>query len=198
MCSKYAVQRFYSGFFCFTENNVDVSSPKLKTNIMKNLKRILLLVTLIVMVSQISFANNGNDQNKTTTTKKAKVSKVYVVVKSASATKKFMDNYGFELKKDLAAKGIEADYAILSGKFPNAMYQIAIDNGADHIVFINQTKQFNIDGKTNVGGMFEVKSFSLTDYSWTIISNSIKMNVQFNKSIKSANDRIIESFLNKI
>ena len=165
---------------------------------MKNLKRILLLVTLIVMVSQISFANNDNDKLKTSTKENVKVSKVYVVVKSATATKRFMENYGTALKKDLAEKGIEADYAILSGKFPNAMYQIAIDNGADHIVFINQTKQFNIDGKTNVGGMFEVKSFSLTNYSWTIISNNIKMNVQFNNSIKSANDRIIESFLNRI
>ncbi len=165
---------------------------------MKNLKRILLLVTLIVMVSQISFANNGNDKNKTTTKETTKTSKVYVVVKSASATKKFMEHYGTALKNDLADKGIEADYAILTGKFPNAMYQIAMDNGADHIVFINQIKQFNIDGKTNVGGMFEVKSFNLKDYSWTIISNDIKMNVQFNKSIKSANDRIIESFLNKI
>jgi len=165
---------------------------------MKNLKRILLLVTLLVMVSQISFANNSNDKNKTTTTEDTKVSKVYVVVKSATATKKFMEHYGTTLKKDLADKGIDADYAILSGRFPNAMYQIAMDNGADHIVFINQTRQHSIDGKTNVGGTFEVKSFSLKDYSWTIISSNIKMNVQFNKSIKSANDRIIESFLNKI
>ena len=165
---------------------------------MKNLKRILLLVTLLVMVSQISFANNDKDKNKTTTIENIKVSKVYVVVKSARATKKFMENYGTVLKKDLAVKGIEADYAILSGKFPNAMYQIAMDNGADHIVFINQTRQHNIDGKTNVGGTFEVKSFSLKDYSWTIISSNIKMNVQFDESIKSANDRIIESFLNTI
>jgi hypothetical protein len=162
---------------------------------MKNLKRILLLVTLIVMVSQISFANNDKDKIKATTTENTKV---YVVVKSATATKKFMENYGTALKNDLADSGIDADYAILSGKFPNAMYQIAIDNGADHIVFINQTKQHNIDGKTNVGGTFEVKSFSLSDYSWTILLNDIKMNVQFNKSIESANDRIIESFLDKI
>ncbi len=164
---------------------------------MKNLKRILLLATLIVMVSQISFANTGNDKTNPSTTE-TKVSKVYVVVKSASATKKFMEHYGSALKKELATQGIEADYAILSGKFPNAMYQIAIDNGADHIVFINQTKQHNIDGKTNVGGTFEVKSFSLEDYSWTVISSSIMMNVQFDKSIKSANNKIIESFLNKI
>lgn len=165
---------------------------------MKNVKRILLLATLTVMVSQISFANTGNDKIKTSTTNETKVSKVYVVVKSASATKKFMENYGSELKKELESKGIEADYAILSGKFPNAMYQIALDNGAEHIMFVNQTKQHNIDGKTNVGGTFEVKSFSLKDYSWTIISSSIMMNVQFNKSIKIANNRIIESFLNKI
>lgn len=172
--------------------------PNLKTNIMKNLKRILLLVTLLVMVSQISFANNDSDKTKTTATENSKVSKVYVVVKSAMATKKFMEHYGTQLKNELADKGIEAEYAILTGKFPNAMYQIALDKGADHIVFINQVKQFNIDGKTNVGGMYEVKSFSLKDYSWTIISSNIKMNVQFNKSIKSANDRIIESFLNRI
>jgi hypothetical protein len=172
--------------------------PNLKTDIMKNLKRILLLVTLCLMASQISFANNDKDKTKTTTTENAKVSKVYVVVKSATVTKKFMDHYGSELKDDLAEKGIKAEYALLTGKFPNAMYQIAMDNGADHIVFINQVRQFNIDGKTNVGGMFEVKSFDLKNYSWTIISNDIKMNVQFNKSIKSANDRIIESFLSKI
>jgi len=169
--------------------------PNLKTSTMKNLKRFLLLITLLLVVNQISFANNDKENNQTTTTAKTKV---YVVVKSATTTKKFMDHYGTELKKDLANKGIESDYAILTGKFPNAMYQIAIDNGADHIVFINQTRQHSIDGKTNVGGTFEVKSFSLTDYSWTIITNNIKMNVQFNKSIKSANDKIIESFLNKI
>jgi len=165
---------------------------------MKNVKRILLLATLIVMVSQISFAKTSNDELNPSTTNDSKVSKVYLVVKSASSTKKFMENYGSELKKELAAKGIDADYAILSGKFPNAMYQIAIDNGADHIVFINQTKQHNIDGKTNVGGTYEVKSFSLKDYSWTVIANNITMNVQFDKSIKSANNKIIESFLNKI
>ena len=168
--------------------------PNLKTDNMKNVKRILLLATLIFMVSQISFAHNDNDKIKNET----KVSKVYVVVKSGETTNKFMDNYGSELKKELEAKGIKADYAILTGKFPNAMYQIAIDNGADHIVFVNQTKQYNIDGKTNVGGTFEVKAFSLKDYSWIVISNDIMMNVQFNKSIKSANNRIIESFLNKI
>jgi len=165
---------------------------------MKNVKRILLLALLIVMVSQISFANTGNDKIKTSTTNKTKVSKVYVVVKSTTTTKKFMENYGNEFKKELATKGIDSDYAILTGKFPNAMYQIAIDNGADHIVFINQIKQHNIDGKTNVGGTFEVKSFNLKDYSWTVISSKIMMNVQFDKSIKSANNRIIESFLNKI
>lgn len=165
---------------------------------MKNLKRILLLVALIFAACQVSFSNNDNDKTKTTVTENNKVSKVYVVVKSATVTQKFMDHYGNALKEDLAIKGIDADYAILSGKFPNAMYQIAMDNGADHIVFINQVRQFNIDGKTNVGGMFEVKVFDLKDYSWTILSNDIKMNVQFNKSIKSANDRIIESFLNKI
>jgi len=165
---------------------------------MKNLKRTLLLVALILVACQVSFSNNDNDKIKTTATENSKASKVYVVVKSATVTKKFMDHYGNALKEDLAIKGIDADYAILSGKFPNAMYQIAMDNGADHIVFINQVRQFNIDGKTNVGGMFEVKVFDLKDYSWTIISNDIKMNVQFNKSIKSANDRIIESFLNKI
>jgi len=172
--------------------------PNLKTDIMKNLKRILLLITLIVMASQISFAKNGNDNCERKTSDVVKISKVYVVVKSSTSAKKFMENYGVELKKDLATNGIEADYAILSGKFPNAMYQIAIDNGADHIVFINQTKQFNIDGETNVGSTFEVKSFCLKDYSWTVISNEIKMNVQFDKSIKNANNRIIESFLNKI
>lgn len=163
---------------------------------MKNLKRILLLVAMIVMASQISFAENTNPLNNDLDIKK--VAKVYVVVKSATATQRFMDHYGNSLKEDLKEKGIDADYAILSGKFPNAMYQIAIDNGADHIVFINQTRQFNIDGRTNVGGMFEVKVFDLKNYEWTIISNDIKMNVQYNKSIETANDRIIESFLNKI
>lgn len=168
---------------------------------MKNLKRIILLVSLIVMVSQISFANNGKDKattTKATTTEKTKVSKVYIVVKSATATHRFMENYGEEVKIKLKKQGIDADYAILNGKFPNAMYQIAIDNGADHIMYINQTRQFNIDGKTNVGGLFEVKAFSLIDYSWKEIANNIKMNVQFDKSIDTANDRIIESFLNKI
>jgi len=149
---------------------------------MKNLKRILLLVTLVVMATQVSFANNGNP--KTTNKEVAKSTKVYVVVKSASATQKFMDNYGNALKADLKEKGITSDFAILSGKFPNAMYQIALDNGADHIVFINQTRQFNIDGKTNVGGIYEVKAFNLKNYTWSIISSNIKMNVQFDKSNK--------------
>ncbi len=68
--------------------------PNLKTDIMKNVKRILLLATLIVMISQISFANTGNDKVNPSTTNETKVSKVYVVVKSATATKKFMENYG--------------------------------------------------------------------------------------------------------
>ena len=61
------------------------------------------------MASQISFANN----DKPTTLKEvSKASKVYVVVKSATATQKFMDNYGSALTKELAERGIDADYAI--------------------------------------------------------------------------------------
>ena len=167
--------------------------PNLKT--MKHVKRIILLISLIIIATQISFANDTHpityDSSISTT------SKVYVVVKSATATQRFMDHFGETLKKDLAKKGIESDYAILSGKFPNAMYQIALDNGADHIVFISQTQQFNIDGKTNVGGTFEVKAFNFKNYTWAIITKDIKMNVQYNKSIQTANDKIIESFLNK-
>ena len=161
---------------------------------MKNIIRIFILAALVFMVSQVAKANNGNDKIKT-----AKSSKVYVVLKAGEVTSQYMENYGSDIKNRFAQEGIEAEYAILTGKFPNAMYTIALNKGADHIVYINQTRQFNIDGKTNVGGFYEVKAFSLNgDYQWKSIEENIRMNVQFEKSIKTANDRIIESFLNKI
>lgn len=165
---------------------------------MKNILRMFIIAALVFMVSQVAEANNGRDKIKTskTTTRSAKV---YVVLKAGQATNQFMENFGSKIKDRFAKEGIDADYAILSGKFPNAMYTIAINKGADHIVYINQTRQFNIDGKTNVGGVYDVKAFSLTgDYQWKDIDNNVKMNVQFDRSINTANDRIIESFLNKI
>lgn len=165
---------------------------------MKNILRMFILIALVFMVSQVAEANNGKDKAKTSKTS-VKSSKVYVVLKAGQITSQFMENYGSKIKDRFAKEGIEADYAILQGKFPNAMYTIALNKGADHIVYINQTRQFNIDGKTNVGGLYEVKAFSLTgDYQWKNIENDIRMNVQFEKSISTANDRIIESFLNKI
>lgn len=163
---------------------------------MKNVLRIILVATLALMVSHVASANNGNDKTKPKAN--AKTSKVYVVLKSGNTTSQFMDKYGSEIKNRFAQEGIEAEYAVLSGKFPNAVYTIAQNKGADHIIYINQTTQLFIDGKTNVGGYYEVKAFNLTaEYQWKDIDN-IKMNVQFDKSIKEANDRIIESFLNKI
>ena len=165
---------------------------------MKNILRMFILVALVFMVSQVAEANNGKDKIKTVNTI-TKSSKVYVVLRAGETTGQFMENFGAKIKNRFAKEGIDAEYAILSGKFPNAMYQIAINKGADHIVFINQTRQFNIDGKTNVGGVYDVKAFSLSgNYEWTVIDNNIRMNVQFEKSINNANDRIIESFLNKI
>ena len=165
---------------------------------MKNIIRISIIAALIFMVSQVAEASNGKDKIKTTKTT-AKTSKVYVVLKAGQVSGEFMENYGAHIKNRFAKEGIEAEYAILSGKFPNAMYSIALKKGADHIVYINQTRQFNIDGKTNVGGVYDVKAFSLTgNYEWKDIDNNIRMNVQFEKSINTANDRIIESFLNKI
>lgn len=164
---------------------------------MKNLLRIALIATLVLMVSQVAHASGGKDKIKTNP--KAKSSKVYVVLKSGNTISQFMDNYGIEIKNRFAQEGIEAEYAVLNGKFPNAIYTIAQNKGADHIIYINQTTQLFIDGKTNVGGYYEVKAFNLTsEYQWKNIENNIKMNVQFDKSIKEANDRIIESFLNKI
>ena len=165
---------------------------------MKNILRMFIIAALIFMVSQVAEANNGKGKTKTSKTT-VKTSKVYVVLKAGQISGEFMENYGAKLKNRFAKEGIDADYAILEGKFPNAMYTIAINKGADHIVFINQTSQINIDGKTNVGGFYEVKAFSLTgNYQWTNIENGIRMNVQFDKSVSTANDRIIESFLNKI
>ncbi len=165
---------------------------------MKNFLRLFLIAAMVFMVSQIAEANN--DKDKITENKPiSKSSKVYVVLKAGQVSNQFMENYGSKIKDRFAKEGIEAEYAILSGKFPNAMYQIAIKKGADHIVYINQTRQINIDGKTNVGGVYNVKAFSLSgNYEWKEIDNNIKMNVQFEKSINTANDRIIESFLNKI
>ncbi len=165
---------------------------------MKNILRMFIIATLIFMVSQVAEANNGKGKIKTTNTT-AKSSKVYVVLKAGQVSGEFMENYGAKLKNRFAKEGIDAEYAILSGKFPNAMYTIALNKGADHIVFINQTRQYNIDGKTNVGGIYEIKAFTLGgNYEWKDIDNNVRMNVQFEKSISTANDRIIESFLNKI
>lgn len=165
---------------------------------MKNILRMFIIAALIFMVSQVAEANNGKGKVKTSDTT-AKSSKVYVVLKSGQISGEFMENYGAKLKDRFAKEGIEADYAILSGKFPNAMYTIALNKGADHIVYINQTRQYNIDGKTNVGGIYEIKAFNLGgNYEWKDIDNNVRMNVQFEKSINTANDRIIESFLNKI
>ncbi len=165
---------------------------------MKNILRMFIIAALMFMVSQVAEANNGKDNVKTTKTA-VKSSKVYVVLRSGQISGEFMENYGAKIKDRFAKEGIEAEYAILSGKFPNAMYAIALKKGADHIVYINQTRQFNIDGKTNVGGIYDVKAFSLSgNYEWKNIDNNIRMNVQFEKSISTANDRIIESFLNKI
>lgn len=165
---------------------------------MKNILRMSIIAVLLFMVSQVAEANNGKDKIKTTTTA-VKSSKVYVVLKAGQISGAFLDNYGEKITNRFAEEGIDADYAILDGKFSNAMYSIALNKGADHIIYINQTSQINIDSKTNVGGFYEVKAFSLTgDYQWKNIENGIRMNVQFEKSISTANDRIIESFLNKI
>jgi hypothetical protein len=155
------------------------------------------IAALVFMVSQVAQANETKDKINNENLP-AKSSKVYVVLKAGKVTSSFMDTFGQKIKDRFAKEGIEAEYAILSGKLPNAVYQIALNKGADHIVYINQTRQFNIDGKTNVGGFYDVKAFNLSDYVWKDIDHNIKMNVQFNKSINSANDRIIESFLNKI
>lgn len=164
---------------------------------MKNILRMFVIAALVFMVSQVAQANDAkdkiNDEKPIT-----KSSKVYVVLKAGKVSSEFMDVYGQKIKESFAQVGIDAEYAILSGKLPNAVYQIALNKGADHIVYINQTRQFNIDGKTNVGGFYDVKAFNLSDYVWKDIDRNIKMNVQFNKSINSANARIIESFLNKI
>ncbi len=165
---------------------------------MKNILRISIIAALIFMVSHVVEASNGKDKIKSSKTA-VKSSKVYVVLRSGQISGEFMENYGLKIKNRFAEEGIDADYAILDGKFSNAMYTIAINKGADHIVYINQTSQINIDGRTNVGGFYEVKAFSLSgDYQWKNIENGIRMNVQFEKSISTANDRIIESFLNKI
>ena len=165
---------------------------------MKNIIRIFILAALVFMVSQVAEASNDTDKIKASKSN-AKSSKVYVVLKAGEVSNQFMENYGSDIKDRFEREGIEAEYAILTGKFPNSMYTIALNKGADHIVYINQTRQFNIDGKTNVGGFYEVKAFSLVgDFQWKNIEDNIKMNVQFDKSIKTANDRIIESFLNKI
>ncbi len=164
---------------------------------MKNILRMFVIAALVFMVSQVAQANETKDKINNENLP-AKSSKVYVVLKAGKVTSSFMDTFGQKIKDRFAKEGIEAEYAILSGKLPNAVYQIALNKGADHIVYINQTRQFNIDGKTNVGGFYDVKAFNLSDYVWKDIDHNIKMNVQFNKSINSANDRIIESFLNKI
>ena len=164
---------------------------------MKNILRMFVIAALVFMVSQVAQANDAKD--KINAEKPiAKSSKVYVVLKAGKVSSEFMDVYGQKIKESFAQVGIDAEYAILSGKLPNAVYQIALNKGADHIVYINQTRQFNIDGKTNVGGFYDVKAFNLSDYVWKDIDHNIKMNVQINKSINSANARIIESFLNKI
>ena len=155
------------------------------------------IAALVFMVCQVAQADEAKDKIKTEKYR-AKSSKVYVVLKAGKVSSVFMDVYGQKIKDRFAKEGIDAEYAILSGKLPNAVYQIALNKGADHIIYINQTRQFTIDGKTNVGGFYDVKAFDLSDYVWKDIENNIKMNVQFNKSINSANDRIIESFLNKI
>ena len=164
---------------------------------MKNILRMFVIAALVFMVSQVARAEETKDNIKTENPH-AKSSKVYVVLKVGKVSSSFMDGYGQTIKDRFSKEGIEVEYAILSGKLPNAVYQIALNKGADHILYINQTRQFNIDGKTNVGGFYDVKAFSLDEYAWKDIDKNIKMNVQFNKSINSANDRIIESFLNKI
>ncbi|NNL16144.1 MAG: hypothetical protein HKO81_05840 [Flavobacteriaceae bacterium] len=164
---------------------------------MKNILRMFVIAALVFMVSQVIKAEESKDIIKTEIPHE-KTSKVYVVLKVGKVNSSFVDSYGQKIKDRFAKEGIDVEYAILSGKLPNAIYQIALRKGADHILFINQTRQYNIDGKTNVGGFYEVKAFSLGDYVWTDIEKNIKMNVQFNKSILSANNRIIESFLNKI
>jgi hypothetical protein len=164
---------------------------------MKNILRIFVIAALVFMVSQVAQANEDTDKIKTEKPH-VKTSKVYIVLKAGKVTNTFMDSYGEKVKERLAKEGINAEYAILSGNLPNAIYQIALNKGADHILYIKQTRQFNIDGKTNVGGFYEVKAFNLGNFVWKDIENNIKMNVQFDKSINSANDRIIESFLNKI
>lgn len=164
---------------------------------MKNVLRMFLIAALVFMVSQVAQATETKD-NINNENLPAKSSKVYVVLKAGKVTSDYMDAFGQKIKDRFAKEGIEAEYAILSGKLPNAVYQIALNKGADHIVYINQTRQFNIDGKTNVGGFYDVKAFNLSDYVWKDIDHNIKMNVQFSKSINSANDRIIESFLDKI
>ena len=162
---------------------------------MKNILRMFVIAALVFMISQVARANDTKDKIRTEKPN-LKSSKVYVVLKAGEVTSAFMDSYGAKIKERLAKEGIDSEYAILSGKLPNAIYQIALNKGADHILYIKQTRQFNIDGKTNVGGFYEVKAFSLGNYVWKDIDNNIKMNVQFDKSINSVNDRIIESFLN--
>ena len=164
---------------------------------MKNILRMFVIAALVFMVSHVARAEDTEDKSNTENPH-AKSSKVYVVLKVGKVSSTFMDSYGQTIKDRFSKEDIEVEYAILSGKLPNAVYQIALNKGADHILYINQTRQFNIDGKTNVGGFYDVKAFSLGDFVWKDIDYNIKMNVQFNKSINSANDRIIESFLDKI
>ena len=164
---------------------------------MKNILRMFVIAALVFMVSQVARAEGTKDKVNTENPH-AKSSKVYVILKVGKVSSSFIDSYGKTIKDRFAKEGIDVEYAILSGKLPNAVYQIALNKGADHILYIKQTRQFNIDGKTNVGGFYDVKAFSLGDFVWKDIDYNIKMNVQFNKSINSANDRIIESFLNKI
>ena len=58
MTKKDVVQRFFSHFLCLLIYFFDVSSPKNKNLlIMKNVKRIFLLIALIVLANKVLFSD---------------------------------------------------------------------------------------------------------------------------------------------
>lgn len=58
MTKKDVVQRFFDHFLCLSNYFFDVSSPKNKNLlIMKNVKRIFLLIALIVLANKVLFSD---------------------------------------------------------------------------------------------------------------------------------------------
>ena len=160
---------------------------------MKFLQNAMFLTLAMVMSLQTAFANSDIKNND------AKPQKVFVIFNGSATVSPYFENFRKSFSEQFETEGIKAAFHNADQKMGNQVFQLALDAGADYIILVNQTTQHTIDGRTNVGGDFSVKYFSLTkDYTWKSVADGLKMNVEVEQSVANANKKILASFLNKV